>query len=523
MTETRIFKNARLISTATLLSRVLGLVRDVLCASLFGAGLVWDAFALAFLVPNLFRRLFGEGALSAAMIPVFTERLEKEGTAAASALASRVLTTFGAVLAGFVLIGWIGAWQLETLLGWFNVPYGEKAELVRRLLMILMPYLLLICLVALMGGVLNAMRHFAAPAFLPVLLNLAWIGALAIAYGTLGGDPGGAGVTMIAWVIVGVGLAQVLLEWWLLRRKDIRITIKPQPRHRDVREVAALFFPMVLGLAIFQINVLADNLIAEAFVPGDGAVSYLYYGGRVMQLPLALIGISIATAVFPEFSRQTAADAIDELRTTLQRSIRACIVVGVPASAGLILVGPGLINLLFGYRNFGAVDAARTGTVLQFYAIGIWALSINHILTRAFYSLKDTKTPVRIGAWMLVFNVGLNFALVHPLGEAGLALSTAVTGILNLALLSWVLGHRVGGLDWPAIRTTLTRTVGATVLMGGAVFGWMILTDGWFASGSEGSLTGRLVSVGGSVVVGVIVFGAAGLGVFKVDRKLLRF
>ncbi len=486
---------ARVVSALTLLSRVLGLVRDAVFAAAFGAGWAASAFSIAFMVPNLFRRLFGEGALSAALIPVFTEIRQQGDDRRTRRLAGTVLAGTGILLAVLVLLG-------EALVGGLRplVEATPRNQLTLRLTVIMLPYALLICGVALMGGLLNVLGHFAAPAAAPIVLNCCIISA--IAAGTV---VGGLGIeTHLTWVAAAVliaGVLQLALQWTAVRARGFRMTLALDLRDEAVRRIARLTGPMVLGLAVVQINALADVLIAYWFVPHAGAPNKLYLAQRLYQFPLGVFLIALTTAIYPQFSRMAADRDMEGFGDSAIRGLRMVLFIGLPASVGLILLREPLVALLFERGRFVPGDTARTAAVVMFYGAGIWAYGLQMMLGRAFYALQDSKTPVRIAMAMVVLNVTLNLILVHVLPEPqerGLALATAVCAVLQSAWLAIVLARRVGHLPWGALWGQAIRVVIATLLMTAACVGAMLALPAL-----------PVAQVGGVLVVGMGVFAVA--------------
>jgi len=449
---------ARLIAACTLLSRVLGLARDMLMAAVLGAGPVMDAFVLAFTVPNLFRRLFGEGALSTAFIPVFAEYDEQPGRDARRLL-SVCFTWLATVLGALALA--LGLVCLVVLLAAPSLGLPPKAQLFVALLEILLPYLPFICLSALLAGALQVRGHFLVPAMAPVVLNVFWIAGLVLLVRPLG-------TAGVAVAIVAGGLAQLAWHLAAVRRRGVAPRLDLDPHHEGLHRVKGLLGPVVLGLAAMQINVLLDRLIAEACVPGDGANAALYYGNRLMQLPLGVFGLAIATASFPAFARSAAREDIRGLVHALRRSLRWVLFISLPCTAiTLALAGP-IVQLLFGRGAFleraGGDAVSRTASVLGLYILGLGAYGAVHVLSRAFYALQDTRTPVRIAMAMTGLNLALNLALVWPMREAGLALATAVSATGNALWLARRLRRRFKASRRPEVSASAVRSLVGAVL-----------------------------------------------------------
>jgi len=486
MAERGIAGPARVVAACTLASRVLGMVRDVLCAGFFGQSAAWDAYVIAFVVPNLFRRLFGEGALTAAFVPVFVGRLKTRDRASARRLLRSLSSVLSLVLLSLVLFGILLTYLLPT------VSSAEKLDLTCRYLRGMLPYLFLVCLTAVLGGALNGAGHFFAPAFSPVLLNGAWIAALLLVAPE---------VEVLVWSTLVGGALQLLLQVPPLLRRGLNPLPRYDPEEKGVREVAALFAPAVFGLALVQVNELVDNLVAELFVPGDGDVSALYYGNRLMQFPLAVIGTALATAVFPRLSEDAARRDPEGFADSLRRALRSALFVAVPATVGLCVLAVPTIQLLFERGKFLPADTERTKWVLLFFSLGIAAYSANQILARAFYARKDTRTPVRISASMVFANLAFNLLLVGPLREAGLALSTAATGTATSFLL-----YRRLKCEVPEVRFDLVPILSRFLLLAGAMAAAVLGADAALPAVGHGDTIPEALRLAGLVAVGAAVY-----------------
>ena len=492
-----------------MLSRGLGLVRDMLVARVFGAGMSMDAFVLAFTVPNLFRRLFGEGALSAAFIPVFTEKLQKSPTGpadsppesaaaetaarthAANRLFSLCATALVIVLGGAVLLGW-GICRLAPAV----TELSEKAALFVGLLNIMLPYVLLICLAALFSAALQVHRRFGVPALMPVVLNVCWIAGIFLLCP-------GLGIYGMAVAILVGGLLQVGLQMPALARRGTRLRPEVDLRDPDLRRVVRLMLPVMLGLAVLQINVVIDRLIVELCVPGHGGNSALYFGNRLVQFPLGVFGIAMATAIFPSLSSAAVAGDRKALTHTLQQALRITLFISLPAVAVAAALREPIVSLFFEGGSFHADATARTASVLMFYSLGLWAYCSVHIVTRAFYAQQDTRTPVRIAVAMVILNLALNLTLVWPMRESGLALATAVTSAVNLAILLVILRRRIGRIRGRALAASGLRSLAASGIVFVACRYTLSIVDRvWSGPG----LTYRLAAVFLPMLAGGVLF-----------------
>lgn len=527
--------HARTVAGLTLVSRVAGVARDAVCARVFGAGPLWSAFAFAFVVPNLFRRLFGEGALAAAFLPEYT-RLMRRHPAQARRFAWLVVSVLGIGLAVLTLVAEIVLWWLEHR---FGGPDAPARALVLRLTMLMLPYMPLVCLVAMLGAMLQVHHRFGPTAAAPVLLNACIIAAAAITALTVGGgsaadalangdQPSGPpflddpirvrGVYLVALAVLLAGVLQ--LAWSLLALRgtpgwpqadDRAQAAGPaagdpddEPRNR-VRSMLKVMVPMLIGTGVLQINTLMDSIIAAYPVTiGDriGGITYpldqaanaiLFYAQRLYQFPLGVFGIAIATAIFPALARTAENQA--EFTNTLRRGLRLTAFIGLPASLGLMAVAQPLPAVLLQGGLFERQDVHRVAAVLFAYAPAIWAYSMIHVLTRAFYAHGDARTPLRIAISVVGLNIVLNMALIWPFREAGLAWSTAISATVNCAaLLVCVRRHAPHPVD-RSVVAGWGRTAAASAFMVLALllaeFLWATTLEPWLQALTDGTAAVR--------------------------------
>ncbi|MCK4601701.1 MAG: murein biosynthesis integral membrane protein MurJ [Phycisphaerae bacterium] len=474
------FGAAKLVAGLTVLSRILGMVRDMAIWAL-GASRATDAFWTAFTVPNLFRRLFGEGALSAAFVPVFTEIAEAEGWQKARLVLANAAGLLAIILAGIVVLV-----ELGLLVGLLFIQAWDWSLLL-QLTMIVLPFMLTVCLLALGSAALNCKGHFAYPAFAPILLNIFLIAGAYSAHVLLSGAEW-EGLFVLSLAVVLAGVVQLLGVIWLLRRVGLAATPSIRPILQAVRRIARLTLPMMVPLGILQFSAFFDRIYAWIMsatpdAPSfslfglsiakpldDGVVTCLYAANRLYQFPMGILAISLATAVFPLFSRYAARGDIAGLRESTNRSLRLSLFMGVPAGVGLILLAYPAATLICRHGNFQPADANRTASILQMYCLGMWAYFCSHILLRAFFSQKDTSTPLRISCLMAAVNMLMVLVLVFtPLKSRAIGLATAVTASANVVLLTWVLRRRWGRIGFRRISVSLLRTFVATVCMAAAV------------------------------------------------------
>lgn len=480
------------IGMATLVSRVLGFARDVVVARAFGAGPVTDAFFVAFRIPNLLRRLLAEGALSTAIIPVFTESLHRGGRAefvrivrAVSGVATVVLCVASGL--GVLLAPWIVRVMAP---GWTADP--GQVELAGSLTRFMFPYLLLVGLAALAMGALNAQHRFFTAALGPAVLNVAMIVSVLVLAGRMSPPI----FSLAVGVLVG-GLGQLLVQLPELSRLGVPLRPSTEWSHPAVRAIAGRLWPAVFALAAVQVTVLVNTLLASLL--RQGTVSYLYYADRVMEFPLGVFGIALATAVLPGMAAQAARGEHRELTETLGFALRLSAFIAVPAAVGLVVLGHPIVRLLFQRGEFSAADAVATAQALAGYAVGLPAFSATRIAAQTFYALGDTRTPVWTGLASVVANVVLAVALMWPLEHAGLALASSLSAYVNLLLLGWLLRRRLGALGAREMLRSLARTCTAAAALGL----WCFAVVGWLGAGWEGTL--RTV---GALVMGAAVYGA---------------
>ncbi len=427
-----LLRSGAVVSLMTMISRVFGLARDMVIAYFFGAAAGADAFFLAFRIPNFFRRLFAEGAFAQAFVPVLTEYKVNRDHQAVRRLVARTAGTLGVVLLALTIIGVLGA---ELVISVFAPGYlylGEETKfgLAVDMLRLTFPYLMLIAMTALAGSVLNTYGRFAVPAFTPVLLNVSLIGCAIYLSGQLQ-EP----VMALAWGVLIAGVLQLTFQLPFLARIDLLPL--PRPDHRDpgVRKVGLLMLPAIFGASVSQINLLIDTLLASFLE--TGSLSWLYYSDRLLELPLALFGIAIATVILPGLSREHNQATPEEFSATLNWALKLVIVFGAPASLALVLMAEPLIATLFYQGEMTQRDVTMAGLSLAAYGAGLLGHMLVKVLAPGYFARQDTKTPVRYGIVALVTNTLLNLVLIWSLAHVGLALATTLAAFLNAGLLYW--------------------------------------------------------------------------------------
>ena len=493
-------RNIATVGGYTLASRLLGFARDILIASTLGAGMVSDAFFVAFKIPNFFRRLFAEGAFNAAFVPQFSGLLTTEGRDGARAFAGEAVSVMVVVLFAFVsILQMTMPWAMIALApGFTGSP--EKFDLAVELTRITFPYLLFISLVSLMGGVLNSLGRFAAAAATPILLNLTLIAALLLLAGRLE-TPGHA----LAWGVAAAGIIQFLWLSVALARAGMSLRLTWPRLTPRVRELLRLMLPGVIGAGVVQINLLADVVIAS-FLP-EGSISFLYFADRVNQLPLGVIGIAVGTALLPALSRNVAAGETDAAQSGQNRAVEVALLFTLPAAAALIVIAPPVISVLFERNEFNAADSRATALALMAYSAGLPAYVLIKVLTPGYFARKDMAAPVRIAGLSVAVNIVLNLALMGPFDHVGLALATAIAAWLNAGLLARGLIRRGHWRVDARLRSRAPRMALAALIMAAGL--WAAMTA--LADFADGGTLAAILALAALVVGGAVLFGAAAL------------
>jgi putative peptidoglycan lipid II flippase len=498
----------------TFLSRILGLVRDMVVAFSFGAAAHADAFFVAFRIPNLLRRLVAEGALTAAFIPVYVEYLENHDPEDAQQVVNITWTLLTMVLTLLTVLGiLLSPWIIYLFApGFAETP--AKFDLAVTLNRILFPYIFFVSLVALCMGVLNARGHFAVPAASPILLNIFMIsGALVLSRWF---DPPILGLA--AGVLLG-GLSQLLLQIPALRAKGVRIRLRFSLRHPAVRKIARLFLPAAFGAAVYQLNIFVSSLLAS-FLP-EGSISYLWYASRLLEFPLGVFGVALATAAFPSMSQQASRNDLKGFHSILDQSLGLVTFVCLPAMVGLIVLRAPIIEVLFQRGAFDPLTTARTADALFYYCLGLWPIAAGRILVSAFYSLQDTRTPVKISFVAFIGNAVLSVVLMGPMLHCGLALANSISALINMVLLVVFFRMRAGAGGFGWVRETGTRVLFASVLMGVCL--WIPMHEGgWNPTAGLLEKVIRLAAcVGGGAVVYLAVCRILGVHEYRTVMGVL--
>ena len=479
----RITRAAGVVSFFTLLSRITGLLRDMVVGYLFGAQGAADAFFVAFRIPNLLRRLTAEGALTAGFIPVFTDYLTNQGKSEAFRVARIVFTFIGLILAGLTLLGMFFAAPLTQLFAPGFLADRGKFELTVLLTRLMFPYVFFVSLVALAMGVLNSLRHFMAPALSPVLLNLSIV-FCAILFAPFLDRPV---ISLGLGVLIG-GVAQLLLQLPYLSRQDF--TYAPNFHFKDpaLKRLLLLMGPTFFGAAIYQINVLVGTILAT-MLP-EGSVSYLYYADRLLQFPLGIFAIALGTAALPSFSAMVARKEFDGLKIGLFYSLRLVNFISLPATTGLMVASVPIFSLLFQRGAFDASATLGTAEALIYFALGLWGFSGTRLVVPVFYAMEDTRTPAWIAFWSFLINLFSSLILMgkitaapdgnvlsrmvaglsqyigfFSLSHGGLAMATSISATFNFLVLLWILSRRLGQFPLREFFLSFSRNLFNSFLM----------------------------------------------------------
>lgn len=499
--ERRVARQAGLVGAATMLSRVLGLVREQVMASWFGAGLAADAFNVAFRIPNLLRDLFAEGAMSSAFVPTFTEQRHRRGLDAAFAFGRRLVVALAITLgAACVVAAVLAPWIVAAFAPGFDRVPG-KLELTVLLTRVMLPFLPLVAVAATLMGMLHAQGRFAAPALAPALLNLVMVvvGLALIPVCTAAGQPA---VLAMAIGVVAGGVAQLAWQVPPLVKLGFRFRIEWPWGDPGVRQVGRLMLPATVGLAATQINLLVSTLLAS-LLP-QGSVSWLWYAFRLMQLPIGVFGVALGTVSLPALSKAAVEQDLAALKRTLSATVRLVFLLTIPAAAWLAVAADPVIALLYEHGRFGPADTRATVDALVLYCVGLPAFAAVGVFTRTFYALGDTRTPVRASFVSVAANVVLNLILMRVLAHAGLALATSVTSILNLAQLAWALRRRVGPLEGRRMLASAAKVAAASAA-GAAAAAVAIPAARGLGAGWRGELA-AVVAAG--LAGGIVIFAA---------------
>ncbi|MBN2020122.1 MAG: murein biosynthesis integral membrane protein MurJ [Sedimentisphaerales bacterium] len=502
------FNAAKVVAGITVISRIFGLFRDMGITSL-GANRSTDAFGLAFQIPNLFRRLFGEGALASAFVPVFSETAEKSGFEKASKLFANALALLAVFLVTVMLLVEIGFFTFAML------PGPQDRKLLMTLATIMFPYMVTVCLLALGSATLNCRGHFAFPAAAPIIFNIAGIIAAWWVAPLLKGNIAGQ-LEIVAVSVVAAGVIQLIAVLWLLNKSGFSIRPRLRPIEPGIIPILKMLAPVLLGLGFLQIsdlfqNIISWNLTATQAAPDinifgwilhrpltPGVITRVGAARALYQFPMGVLAISLGVAVFPLLTRYAARKDMVNLKDSINRALRLALMEGIASGVGLYILAVPIVKVIFARRNFSPQDAAQAAFVLQMYVIGMWSYCSYQILARSFYSLKDTITPLKVSCSLAILNLIMLVTLVWipSLGAGAFGLSTTITFGLNACVLIYLLRRRLGLMGGRKITVSVVRSIIASAIMAGIIY-----VIRWYMSESA-----DWVIVVICVPVGIIVF-----------------
>jgi putative peptidoglycan lipid II flippase len=496
-------KAAGQISIATTGSRVLGFVRDILLARIFGASGSTDAFFIAYRIPNLFRELFAEGSISAAFVPVFTESLTNEGKDDAKKLASSVLAFLLSVLSVVCLLCILFAPYIVSVIAPGFIKSPEKFDLTVKLTRIMFPFLFFISLASLAKGILNSLKSFFIPALAPMVLNISIIGAAVFL----------APHFTVPLVAIGLavpfgGMLQVLIQLPDLKNKGFALMPDFSFSHPGLKKILRLLLPAIVGMGVAQINIFISTIFVS-FLAG-GAATYLYYAMRFVHLPIGIFGVAMATAVLPSLSEQAARGDNEGLRETFSFSLRLLFFITLPAMAGLITLSEPILHVLLQRGEFTALAVSETAYALIFYSTGLWAFVGARIVASTFYSMQDTKTPVKIAALSVIVNIIFSIILMGPMRHGGLAFANAIAAAVNFIVLFIMLKKKLGHIGGGKIVLSFIKTAAASTVMG--VSGLYLMKSFMWEEGAG-------IALKASILCGVILFC---IGVYLLIMRLIK-
>jgi putative peptidoglycan lipid II flippase len=511
-----LLRNFFTVGAATALSRVLGFGRDMLMAAALGTGMVADAFFVAFRFPNLFRRIFAEGAFNAAFVPLFARKLEGEGDASARQFAEQALAGLLFVLVVLTAIAQIAMPVLMYGLapGFSETP--EKFDLAVLLTRICFPYLIFVSLLALVSGLLNALGKFAAAAFAPVLLNVILIGVLLLVLSSGYADDPKAGV-YLAWGVFAGGIAQLVMVLVAARREGMAPKLARPVFNEDIGKLVGLAIPGVIAGGITQINILIGTIIASMQA---GAVSYLYYADRIYQLPLGIVGIAIGVVLLPDIARRLQSGDDATALGQQNRALEFAMLLTLPSAVALFLVPGEIISGLFERGAFDAAASAATAPALAAFALGLPGFVLIKVFSPGFFAREDTKTPMRFAAINAGVNIVLSLALFPYLAHVGIAIATAIAGSINATLLGITLHRRGHFQPDPALVSRLIRAVLASIGMGLVLI--LIVWIWELGFGTPQTQLDRLGLLAALVMSGLLGFAALAAGLGAIDQAQLR-
>jgi len=491
----KVAKAAGIVGAATMVSRVFGVIRDMVIAALFGASWMTDAFWVAFRIPNMLRRLLGEGSLTVSFVPVFTEYLQKKTKEEALELAQNAFTLLSILLAVVSVIGILLSPLIVGLIAPGFIAKPEQFALAVFLNRLMFPYIFFIALVALCMGILNSYRHFTTPALSPVMLNIAMIGA-ALALRNSFAEP----ITALAVGVLIGGVLQLAMQWPALAKFGVKFKFRFNLGHPGIQQIGLLMLPAILGAGVGTINVFVGTILAS-LLPG-GSVTYLFYADRIMEFPLGIFAIAIGTAALPSFSKHVAAGQMNELKSSISFSLRLMLFLTIPSMTALMALHLPIISVLFQRGAFDAQAAIYTGQALFCYALGLWAFAVLRVFVSSFYSLQDSKWPMKAAIITLMVNVLCSLALMYPFKHNGIALAGSISAAVNVLILAVVLRKKIGAYLDRVFYISIFKIILSSVIMLASIG----LLDYFMPWNTNAGFKPRLTFLVSTMIVGGCVF-----------------
>lgn len=486
-------RSTGIVAISTLASRILGFIRDMLIAQFFGASGSLDGFFVAFRIPNLFRRLTAEGAFSVSFIPVYTDYLVNRGENEALELAQKALSVLSVILFLIVGLGIVFSPQIVNIIA-FGFDHPEKISLTVSLNRIMFPYLFFVSIVAFAMGVLNSHNYFFAPAFSPVLLNVGIIAGIFI-FSRFFTEP----LYGMAYGVLFGGILQLLLQIPYLLKSGFRLKISFDLSHPGVRKVGSLMLPLMIGTAVYQINIFMSTVLAS-FLP-DGSISYLYYSDRLTEIVLGVFIVSIGNVILPSMSKLSASNDLQKLNTMCGTSLRASLFLALPSSAALMAIGYPIVSVLFMRQRFTPFDAIMTEKALFYSSMGLAAIAVLRTITPVYYSLKDTLTPVFTSFLSFIINISLGYILMHThLKHAGLSLANTIAVTVQIIILLILIRKKIGSIQIDNFISSILRIAASSVIMGFCLYAASFKIDWHYASFAVRSAAlAALIALGGAI------------------------
>lgn len=502
MDKKKIIRSAGTVGFFILISRVLGMAREMAMAAFFGSSMTMDAFVWAFRIPNTFRSLFGEGALTSAFVPVFTEELAKQERQKAWDFANNMLSFLSVILAAIVIAGILIVSLLKAY--W---PASERVIMILSLTRIMLPYMFFICLAALFAAILNSLHRFFMPAATYAVLNIIMLAALCFC--PLLDSAGNARILLVSWSVILAGAIQWLMQIPMLWRCGFRLKLSFNWQDERVRRVWQLMGAAAIGLGATQINVLIDTLLAT--IIGPGRASYLYYADRLVYFPLGFLGTALGTVLLPAFSTQVAQSRFDLLRQTFNHSFRQLSFLVLPAALGLLVLAKPIIQVIYERGKFTPLSTEMTALALSVYAPGLIVFALLKVLIPVFYAQQDIKTPMRIGIACTCLGVVLKLIFMWPLKHAGIALATVMVSLLQAIVLATLIHRRFGSPGWGNIFNSFLKMFFAAVVMSILAYLTNHYCQSALATSNLPLQIIRIISLFAAIGMGVIAYGVFAL------------